>query len=235
MKKGEYEITIDNVKSAVKRLDGYVLLSTIYNGPTVKLEVKCAKGHIYKTTYGTLKSGKGCRICSINDKKLSYDYVKKQIELTGYKLLSPEYINANQKMRVECNNHHQYDVTYGNFYRGKRCPMCSNGESKLEKEIKEWFKTIYTGDVIENNRTILTNPNTKCALELDIWLPKKNKAIEINGVYWHETSGYDNKKRDIVKKQLCLEKNIDLLVITDNEWKNNNETIKNNVITWINS
>ena len=40
------------------------------------------------------------------------------------------------------------------------------------------------------------NPNTDKHLELDIWIPTLNKAIEFNGEYWHNNnySKYKDKK-----------------------------------------
>ena len=54
-------------------------------------------------------------------------------------------------------------------------------------------------------------------LELDILLPCKTKAIECNGIYWHDRP--EARKNDKIKKKLCKELGIDLLVITDVEWK----------------
>lgn len=57
-------------------------------------------------------------------KKLTYEEVKTFIENKGYKLLSTEYINAQEKLKVQCPKGHEYEVKYGNFYSGRRCPEC---------------------------------------------------------------------------------------------------------------
>jgi hypothetical protein len=75
---------------------------------------------------------------------------------------------------------------------------------------------IYSGSVIYNDRKQIINPNTGRFLELDIWFPDLNKAIECNGIYWHK-----RKKaiaRDKIKQWFCEQQGIDLLVITDEEW-----------------
>ena len=35
-------------------------------------------------------------------KKLTYEYVKEQIEKEGYKLLSSEYVNSREKLELKC-------------------------------------------------------------------------------------------------------------------------------------
>lgn len=57
-------------------------------------------------------------------KKLSYEFVKEQIEKEGYKLLSKEYINAHSKLIVRCPKDHEYEIIYSNFKKGHRCPKC---------------------------------------------------------------------------------------------------------------
>lgn len=66
--------------------------------------------------------------------------------------------------------------------------------------------------------------------ELDIYIPEKNLAIEINGLYWHSyhpSSGrVENKDKHIEKTKLANAKGIDLLHITDWEWNNKNQIVK---------
>lgn len=59
-------------------------------------------------------------------KKLTYEYVKEQIEKKGYKLLSKEYKNAHTKLKIQCSKKHIYKVMWCNFKRGDRCPICGN-------------------------------------------------------------------------------------------------------------
>lgn len=58
-------------------------------------------------------------------------------------------------------------------------------------------------------------------------MPTISKAIECNGLYWHSKD--DRKKCDQIKRQLCKEKGIDLLVITDKEWNDDIDKCKNKI------
>ena len=107
---------------------------------------------------------------------------------------------------------------YSHFKRGIRCPECASALkwSKPEKEIAEYIKKHYIGEVIENDRTQITNHKTGKNLELDVWLPELSKAIEYNGLHWHNNDKV--KCRDNIKRKQCVEKKIELLIIEDKDW-----------------
>lgn len=94
------------------------------------------------------------------------------------------------------------------------------GISKEEKAICVFIESLGFS-VTENNTDILNGK------ELDIFIPQKQLAIEYNGVLWHSfgttypNNSYlesINKKNHLNKTELCLEKNIQLLHIFENEW-----------------
>jgi len=222
-------ITINIIEEMIKKLPGYVLVTKEYTGYYDDIKIICDKGHKYKTKYAHIKNGCICKKCMINNKKLTIDDINQRLSDFGYKLLSKTYVNANKLIKIECPVGHVYNVTYGNFYNGKRCPVCNkhNGISKQEKDIHNYIKSIYDGIVKPNDRTIIRNPKTGHFLELDIWLPEIKKAIEYNGIYWHKEK--ETKNRDDFKVDFCNKHNISLLVVDHDEWiKNNNfDKIKN--------
>lgn len=66
--------------------------------------------------------------------------------------------------------------------------------------------------------------------ELDIFIPAKNLAIEIDGLYWHsyhpDMKKPENKFRHIEKTGLAREKGVNLIHITDFEWINKRPIIE---------
>lgn len=55
-------------------------------------------------------------------------------------------------------------------------------------------------------------------MELDIYIPIKKIAIELNGIYWHTESNGKNRNYHLNKTIKCEEQNIKLLHFWDNEW-----------------
>lgn len=204
--------------------EGYTVISNKYKSMD-KIKFICPKGHEHHITYGNWKSGKRCMYCSGNNKK-TIEEVRSIIEKENYTLLSKEYTNAHRKLTIKCSKNHIFKSSWHNWDSGKRCPVCPSQQSKFEKEIKLFINNLGVA-YSTNDRTVLTNPETNRSLELDLYFPKLNKAIECNGVYWHSRSNVS--KRDDIKKKLCEDKNIDLLVITDEEWIIEKTNIENKI------
>lgn len=103
------------------------------------------------------------------------------------------------------------------------CPTCFpkgnfGGQSKLEKEILSEIKQFYNGEIVENSRSVIAPK------ELDLYFPDANFALEINGVYWHNSELLD-RYYHYEKYRLCKEKGISLLMITDYEWETKRDVI----------
>ena len=106
------------------------------------------------------------------------------------------------------------------------CPHCIKRCSRKEKEVLEFVKSIYNGEILENDRKILEGK------ELDIYLPNLNLGIEFDGNYWHAKEGA--KERDETKNQLCEEKCIKLLRIKESEWDNSRHSVERKIKEFVN-
>ena len=103
--------------------------------------------------------------------------------------------------------------------------------SKYELEIIEYIKRIFPDiNILTSNYNIIP------PLELDIFLPDLNLAIEFNGLYWHSFSENNNtsirqqnfnfqKMRHITKSILCRNKKIRLIHMDETNYKTKLKTI----------
>ena len=92
--------------------------------------------------------------------------------------------------------------------------------SKYEQEIADYINTIYDESPIQNDRSVL------CGKELDLYYPKKQIAIEFNGMYWHDEN-HKPKDYHFNKFKLCKDKNIRLVSIYESDWFNKHDNIIN--------
>lgn len=106
------------------------------------------------------------------------------------------------------------------------CPHCFNRQttSRMENDVFNYIKTIYFGKIFRNDRTVI-KPK-----ELDFWFPELNKAIEFDGKYWHK----DTVEKDNLKNEICVNKGINLLRITELKWLNNTSEIKEQIYKFLN-
>jgi len=206
------------------------LISTVYEGPHKKLKYICPHSHLCNTTWAKwYYANQKCVYCSKRP-PINFSDIKKSFEDEGHILLSDKYING-KKLNYICPNGHKGSMTWDNWkYNKRRCKKCSNNVSKFELEIKKFL--YYIGiEYVANDQKQIVNPNTGCNLELDIWLPNFKKAIECNSKYWH--SKQDRIKLDNLKMALCKNKNIDLLIITDEEWRKDIDKSKQKIISFL--
>ena len=106
------------------------------------------------------------------------------------------------------------------------CPHCFNRQttSRMENDVFNYIKTIYFGKIFRNDRTVI-KPK-----ELDFWFPELNKAIEFDGKYWHK----DTVEKDNLKNEICVNKGINLLRITELKWLNNTAETKEQIYKFLN-
>jgi len=120
---------------------------------------------------------------------------------------------------IICPEHGEFEQRVDVHRNGGNCPKCSNGgTSKHELEIKDFIKSLKL-KINENERNIIK------PLELDIFIPSHNLAIEFNGVYWHSEE-YVNSDYHLNKTKLCESKNIKLIHIFEDEWVLKKDIVK---------
>lgn len=148
-------------------------------------------------------------LCKDNFKDVVYNLVKDE-----YTFLD-DYIDNHSLIRVKHNKcEHIYEVSPNHFIsKGTRCPFCFRQSSNLELEVYEFIKENSSFTIIRNDRKILY------PYELDIYIPEKNLAIEINGTLWH-SGKYKDKNYHYNKSKMCEEKGIRLIHIWEYEWNN---------------
>lgn len=90
--------------------------------------------------------------------------------------------------------------------------------SGVQREICEFLAQY--GDIEENNTSIL-HPK-----HLDIWMPSKQLAVEVNGIYWHSELAGKGRMYHADKHRSCLLQQIRLIQIYDTEWLKSPNIIK---------
>ena len=134
-----------------------------------------------------------------------------------------EFINLDesaQKLKWKCKKcgnvfeqniaEHQFKVDA--IVRCLKCFPLLAAKSQTEKSIASFISTIINEKVIENSRSIIFPK------ELDVYVPHRKIAIELNGTYWHSFNMGTPYEYHMQKTQSCEDKGIKLHHLFDVEW-----------------
>ena len=210
-------------------------LQTFQNNPDIQDTINKKRVQWYKDNPDRVK---------LIGEKISSTFKQKRINNNFSLLINkvhPDYIqpllngdiNSLSEILIKCPICGEYDKhSFHNIFRinsndikpnsHNLCHKCyaNISQSSPELEIKDIINTMYNGKCIENSRSIIP------PLELDLYYPEKNVAIEFNGNYWHDEN-HKPKDYHFNKFKLCKDKNIRLVSIYESDWFNKRDNIIN--------
>ena len=123
-------------------------------------------------------------------------------------------VNGGGKKTIICREHGPFQQMWPDHLRGcVGCSSCSNsGTSEAESSIFEYVQSLAPSSQ-QGVRGKLSNPK----LELDIYIPELNLAVEYNGLYWHNEE-HKGKAYHADKTMFCREQGIRLVHVWEDDW-----------------
>ena len=157
------------------------------------------------------------------------DFFRKNLIITNH-LNYIEYL-GNELSKFKCIEGHYFIINSVNFHNRKSaniplCTVCNPiGDSKSikEKELFNFIRTIYVGEIIQSYRD---------GLEIDIYLPELKLGFEFNGLYWHSEEWKD-KNYHQNKTNHFKEKGIRIIHIWEDDWDLKSYIVKSQIKNWI--
>ena len=149
----------------------------------------------------------------------------KIVKQKGGKMLSTgsDYNNAYSKLKIECQDKHEFYVTLSNLNLDRWCPECST--RKMERYTKQVAITFLNRKFIKIRPYWFKNEEGN-NLELDMYNDELKLAIEYNGIqhykyceFFHKSIEDFNKQvdNDKLKVKLCEVNKVDLIVVPYDE------------------
>ena len=92
--------------------------------------------------------------------------------------------------------------------------------SKTETELADFIESVCTCKVLRSDRSAIA------PYELDIYIPEKKLAIELDGLYWHSENLGTSKSYHLNKTKMCESNGIHLVHVFENEWKCKQDIVK---------
>lgn len=199
-----------------------------YINPQTKICVICTEhGEFWQVPYAHL-NGNGCPVCGRLELRKKFqlttnEFIEKAKAIHGdrYDYSKVRYVNYKTKVEIICPKHGSFWQTPICHFKCEGCPSCK-GElsvSMQELDLVKYVKNIYDSIINVNDRQLI-NP-----LELDMYLPFENIAIEYNGLYWHSSKKID-KNYHLRKTELCKQHGVQLVHIFEDEWVYKKDIVK---------
>ena len=204
--------------SIVAKINPTIEIVGEYINAHERIAVKCKKcGFEWNPKAYSLTQGKSCKHCSAkkgaeNNKgktglKTSDGFLNEMLAVDSTIKIVGEYVNTHTDIEClcsVCNN--IWKAKPYSLLQGHGCPRCAkSGTSFMEQFIKISFeKALGTDSVVSRDRKLI-------GMELDIYIPSLNLAIEPGNWYLHKKS----LKRDKQKRDRCNEIGVRLITVYD--------------------
>ena len=188
-----------------------------YKDTRTKVEIICKEHGSFFQSPNKHMQGNGCPACG-RERTAEHnfltldDFIKRARNVHGdrYDYSKSLYTGADNKLEITCVKHGKFEQTPHNHLKGTNCPSCGASISKPEIKLKDFIRSFYKGEIVTNSKNIIP------PMELDIYVPSLNLAIEFNGGYWH-SERFKDKNYHLHKYNLCKSKGIRLISIW--EWE----------------
>lgn len=198
---------------------------TVYNGSKSQVKIICGTHGVFRQKASSHLEGRGCCKCAIDRLKTTKDdFVCKAVLIHGNKYdYSQCQLLGDSKVKLCCKDHGEFTQYIQNHLKGCGCPSCPTLVSKPQQEIIDFIESLGI-KIIANYR--------KFKYEIDIFVKDYNLAIEYHGLYWHSYGENETKKQRYYhynKKDFFQKKNINLIQIFENEWRDKKDIIKSKI------
>lgn len=97
-------------------------------------------------------------------------------------------------------------------------------KSDKEEQLVKFIRSVYPDLYIHTSDRTLISP-----LELDIYIPSLQLAIEFNGNHWHSELQGKHKQYHLTKTNKCEEQGVRLVHIFENEWVLKQDIVKSRI------
>jgi hypothetical protein len=170
-----------------------------------------------------------------NLEKWGVDHPNKSNLCRNYKITNESnyisYSDGKSIFNCDLEKDHQFYISSMEYSNRKRsslslCTICypiGDSQSIKEKEIFEFIKSNYDGELIQSYRDVL---------EIDIYLPDLKIGFEFNGLYWHSEE-YKDKFYHLNKTKYFSDRGIRIIHIWEDNWIHNRKVLESQIKNWL--
>jgi hypothetical protein len=208
------------------RVHGGKLVSTMALGTDQIHEWECRHGHVFTSRPDDVRGGHWCNVCAGNAPLRVAD-LHQLAANKGWRFLGQAALGAAKDHEWLCAHGHRFLKRPANVpYSG--CPVCSAGRhvSQGQRWVYETVCSLLPSTEVRLTDTVMVKP-----LELDVYVPALNKAIEFDGTYWHRHEKV--AARDRRKERACSHLGIELHRVREEDWSRDKPTVRRQIAAFL--
>lgn len=212
--------TIEDYHDMAREI-GYTFAGDLPKNTKTKADWICASGHVWITSFNSIKNGSRCSHCSGNARLSTQDYHDMAAE-RGFTFVGHVVSSVGVPVTWRCSNGHTWDAAYYNIKSGRGCPRCSFTiiESNGEKAVADAL--IWLGIEFEREKRF-DDCRDKRPLPFDFYFEHNGikYLCEYNGAQHYrpidrfggEDSYNDMVRRDRIKSDWAIRNGYTLIII----------------------
>lgn len=203
-----------------------------YKNSSLKVVIGCPEHGFFEQIAKSHIDGFGCKQCAYGNRLKTHgmstdDFIiiAKLEHGDKYDYRKVSYSGCRDTVTINCREHGEFDQQAYVHLSGHGCPSCANSSSRGENEVFELIKR-YCPDARQRVRDVIP------PMELDIYIPDLNLAIEYNGEFWHSVDKR-GKGYHLNKRHACESAGVRLISICETDWKTKRERVERIIINAI--
>ena len=207
-----------------------------YVNSVTPIIITCPIHGDFKQSPGVHLGGHGCPECgkintALKHIKTTEKFIEEAKAIHGdkYDYSKTVYEKCNIPLTIICPEHGEFQQKPVNHLDGCGCQKCGMLFSHYEIELSDYIESLIGKENVVKNDRIILNGN-----EIDVYVPSKNIAFEFDGIYWHSEINISDKNYHLNKTNGCLDKNIQLIHIFEDEWVNKKDICKSRIKNLLN-
>lgn len=157
--------------------------------------VRCPLHGEFQQRITTHLQGRGCKQCSVNDRRLTHDeFVERANETHAgfYDYSYVQYKNIHTKVKVICPLHGIFEVSPTLHIQRTGCPRCR--KSKMHRKVSNTLNNL---DINYEEEKRFHDCRNKYPLPFDFYLPEQSTLIECDGEHHFRPVMFSNNIRDM--------------------------------------
>ncbi|AUR98468.1 hypothetical protein NVP1251O_37 [Vibrio phage 1.251.O._10N.261.55.E5] len=187
--------------------DKYVYDRSVYVNARNPILINCPTHGDFIQMASSHLQGSGCPNCSAGHRYSTQEFVEKARSLHGgrYNYDSSVYTFSNEKIKIKCSTHGDFEQTPNDHLQGKGCSKCAGNVSLTTEEFVEKAREVH-GDLFDYGGVIYESNKTKILIkcpEHGVFEQTPNSHLlgnacaKCSGKHQHTTDEFTGKANDI--------------------------------------